>query len=294
MHYKDVKAILSPQNGMNIYRGCTMGCVYCDARSKCYRLTHAFEDVEVKQKADDMLEHTLKRKRTKSMITTGTMNDPYIELERELELFRRCLNQIDRFEFGLVLKTRSELILRDLDILRSIASKTKCIAVIPISAAGDKLSQKLEPGCAVTSRRVEILKTLKENGITTIVSLEPIIPFINDDTENIKTILDYCVDAGVYGIMCEETGILLRDGSKEYFMSSLHSKFPGIEDIYDDKFYDAGEVLSERSKELSELIATVCDENGIVRDKEEIKRFMREYKNKTTGVQLNMMDMLMA
>ena len=293
MHYKEVKAILSPQNGMNIYRGCTMGCLYCDARSKCYRITHAFEDVEVKQKADDMLEHTLKRKRTKSMITTGSMNDPYIELERELELFRRCLNQIERFEFGLVLKTRSELILRDLDILKSIASKTKCVAVIPLCAAGDKLSEKLEPCAAVTSRRVEILEALKENGITTIVSLEPIIPFINDDPDNIKTLLDYCVDAGVYGIMCEETGIVLRDGSKEYFLSGLHRKFPGIEDIYEDKFYDAGEVVSERREELERLIASVCDEHGIVRDKEELKRFMREYKNKTNGVQLDMMEMLM-
>ncbi len=293
MHYKEVKAILSPQNGMNIYRGCTMGCLYCDARSKCYRVTHAFEDVEIKQKADDMLEHALKRKRTKSMISTGTMNDPYIELECELELFRRCLNQIERFEFGLVLKTRSELILRDLDILSSIARKTKCVVIIPLSAADDKLSKKLEPGAAITSKRVEILKTLRDKGITTIVSIEPIIPFINDDTENIKTILDYCVDAGVYGIMCEETGILLRDGSKEYFMSALHRKFPGIEEIYEDKFYDAGEVLSEHSSELTGLINKTCDEHGIVRDREELKRFMREYKNKTNGVQLDMMEMLM-
>ena len=99
MHYKEVKAILSRQNGMNLYRGCTHGCIYCDSRSKCYRMDHDFEDIEVKLRADEILEHTLKRKRTKSMISTGSMTDPYVPIEEELQITRRCLNQIERFDF---------------------------------------------------------------------------------------------------------------------------------------------------------------------------------------------------
>ena len=84
MHYTKVKGILSAKNGMNLYRGCTHGCIYCDSRSSCYNMSHAFEDVEVKENALELLEQALRRKRQKCMIGTGAMTDPYIPLEQEL------------------------------------------------------------------------------------------------------------------------------------------------------------------------------------------------------------------
>ena len=290
MHYKEVKAILSPQNGMNIYRGCTFGCVYCDARSKCYRIRHDFDDVEVKEKADDMLEKTLKRKRTRGMITTGAMTEPYLPLEEDLRMVRRCLNQIERFEFGLAIKTKSELILRDIDILEKINQKTKCVVSIPLCTADDKLSAKLEPGLAVTSARVKILKEFRDRGIPTIVWFEPMLPFIVDNEDNISELLAMCEDAGVYGIMCASIGILLRDGSRDYFFDNLDTHFPGLTERYQDAFGDVTELISPENDKLLTLIHKTCDRAGIVWDREELTRFMREYKNKTTGEQMSLFD----
>ena len=120
MHFTDAKGILSSTNGMNLYRGCTHGCIYCDARSKCYQFTHEFEDIEVKQNAPQLLEQALRSKRKKCMIGTGSMCDPYMHCEEQLQLTRRCLEIIDRYEFGLAIQTKSDMILRDLDLLKSI------------------------------------------------------------------------------------------------------------------------------------------------------------------------------
>src|SRR5574344_1102396 len=120
MHYKEVKSILSSNHSMNIYRGCTHGCIYCDSRSKCYQFTHDFEDIEVKQNAPELLEEALRKKRKRCMIGTGSMCAPYIPIEKELGLMRRCLEIIERHNFGATPQTKSDLVLRDLDILTRI------------------------------------------------------------------------------------------------------------------------------------------------------------------------------
>ena len=190
MHYKEVKAILSPQNGMNLYRGCTHGCIYCDSRSTCYRMNHDFEDIEVKLKADELLEYTLKRKRTKSMIATGSMTDPYVPIEKELQLTRRCLNQIERFDFGIVIQTKSNLIMRDIDILEKINRKTKCVVCMTLTTFDEELCKVIEPNVCTTRERFEVLMEMKKRNIPTIVWLTPILPFINDTEENIRSMLD--------------------------------------------------------------------------------------------------------
>ena len=291
MHYKEVKAVLSPQSGMNIYRGCTHGCIYCDSRSKCYRMTHDFEDVEIKARADDILEHTLKRKRNKTMIVTGSMSDPYIPIENELQLTRRCLNQIERFDFGVVIQTKSDLILRDIDILEKINRKTKCIVAMTLTTYDDELCKKLEPNVAVTSERFNVLMEMKKRGIPTIVWITPLLPFINDTEENLKGILDYCVKAGVYGIVyMHGMGLTLREGNREYFYEQLDKHFPGLKDKYIETFGNSYEVPSQNSMALTKLLKTTCEENGIVYDQEELMRYMREYKNKTLGVQMSIFD----
>lgn len=290
MHYKEVKAILSPQNGMNLYRGCTHGCIYCDSRSKCYRMKHDFEDIEVKLRADALLEYTLKRKRTKSMISTGSMTDPYIPLEEELQMTRRCLNQIERFDFGIVIQTKSDLILRDIDILDRINKKTKCVVAMTLTTFDEELCKKVEPNVCTTKERYKVLKAMQERGIPTIVWLSPILPFINDTEENLRGILDYCVDAGVYGILNFGMGLTLRDGNREYFYDRLDELFPDLSSKYIATYGDAYEVLSPNNEKLTKIFNEVCDAHGIVRDKEEIFRYMREYKNNTLGTQMTLFD----
>lgn len=290
MHYKEVKAILSPQNGMNLYRGCTHGCIYCDSRSKCYRMNHDFEDIEVKAHAEDILEHTLRRKRTKGMIVTGSMTDPYVPIEKELQITRRCLNQIERFDFGLAIQTKSNLIMRDIDILDKINRKTKCVVSMTLTTYDEELCRKLEPNVCTTRERVEVLMAMRERGIPTIVWMTPILPYINDTLENIKGLMDYCIKAGVYGIMNYGMGLTLRDGNREYYYEQLDRLFPGMKERYIKEFGDAYEIASPDQEALMKYFRETCDEHGIVHDREELFRFMREYKNKTIGTQMTIFD----
>ena len=290
MHYKEVKAILSPQNGMNLYRGCTHGCIYCDSRSKCYRMNHDFEDIEVKLKADELLEHTLRRKRTKGMIMAGALTDPYVPIEEELQITRRCLNQIERFDFGLAIQTKSNLIMRDIDILDKINRKTKCVVGITMTTYDEELCKKLEPNVCTTKERFSVLLALKERGIPTIVWMNPILPFINDDMDNIKGIMKYCIDAGVYGIMNDGMSLTLRPGSREHYYEQLDRLFPGMKERYIETYGEAYELASPNKDELMAYFRKTCDENNIVHDREELLRYMREYKNKTLGTQMTIYD----
>lgn len=290
MHYKEVKAILTPQNGMNLYRGCTHGCIYCDSRSKCYRMDHDFEDIEVKLRAGDLLENTLKKKRNKSMIATGSMTDPYVPIEAELKITRKCLNIIDRFDFGVVIQTKSNLIMRDIDILESIHKKTKCIVAMTLTTYDEELCKKLEPNVCTTKERVHVLMEMKKRGIPTIVWLSPFLPFINDTEENLKGLMNYCIEAGVYGIMNFGIGLTLRDGNREYFYSQLDKLFPGMKEKYIETYGDSYEVSSPNNEKLMKIFSNLCEENNIVYDKEELFRYMREYKNKQIGTQMSLFD----
>ena len=290
MHYKEVKAILTPQNGMNLYRGCTHGCIYCDSRSKCYRMDHDFEDIEVKLRAADLLENTLKKKRNKSMISTGSMTDPYVPIEADLKITRKCLNIIDRFDFGVVIQTKSNLIMRDIDILESIHRKTKCIVAMTLTTHDEELCKKLEPNVCTTKERFQVLLEMKKRGIPTIVWLDPFLPFINDTEENIRGLMNYCIEAGVYGIMNFGIGLTLREGSREYFYSQLDRLFPGMKDRYIETYGNAYEINSPNNDRLMKIFTNLCNEHNIVYDREELFRYMREYKNKQTGTQISLFD----
>ena len=133
MHYKKVKSILSASNGMNLYRGCSHGCIYCDSRSKCYNMEHDFEDIEVKENALELLETALRHKRSKCMLGTGSMTDPYIPLEYELGNVRKALELAERYGFGFVLHTKSDRVLRDLDLLKAVNESTKCVVQMTLT-----------------------------------------------------------------------------------------------------------------------------------------------------------------
>lgn len=250
MHFVDAKGILSPHNGMNIYRGCTHGCIYCDARSTCYQMKHDFEDIEVKQNAPQLLEQTLRSKRKPCMIGTGAMSDPYMHCEEKLGLTRKCLEIIHKYGFGVAIQTKSDRILRDLDLLKAINEQTKCVVQMTLTTYDEDLCRKIEPNVCTTKRRFETLQILHENGIPTIVWLSPILPFINDTKENLEGILDYCVRANVYGIICYGMGVTLRDGDREYFYENLDRHFCGMSAKYHKKYGYAYEINSDNNKEL--------------------------------------------
>lgn len=280
MHFVDAKGILSAHNGMNLYRGCTHGCIYCDSRSKCYQITHAFEDIEVKQNAPQLLEKALRSKRKKCMIGTGAMCDPYMHCEEELKLTRRCLELIDEYGFGVAVQTKSDRVLRDLDLLKSINEKEKCVVQMTLTTYDEKLCKILEPNVCTTRRRFETLQILHENGIPTVVWLSPILPFINDTRENIEGILEYCIQAKVHGIICFGMGVTLREGDREYFYAALDKHFPGMKERYHQKYGYAYEVTSDRNKELMQIFYKTCREHGILSDVNKVFEYLHEFPEK--------------
>ena len=226
------------------------------------------------------------------MIATGSMTDPYVPIEKELQLTRRCLNQIERFDFGIVIQTKSNLIMRDIDILEKINRKTKCVVCMTLTTFDEELCKVIEPNVCTTRERFEVLMEMKKRNIPTIVWLTPILPFINDTEENIRGILDYCVQAGVHGIINMGMGLTLRSGSREYFYKMLDEKFPGLKKKYMETYQDSYELLSPENEKLTKIFTEICDENQIVHDREELFRYMREYKNKTVGTQLSIFDFI--
>lgn len=280
MHFVEAKGILSSNNGMNIYRGCTHGCIYCDSRSKCYGFKHEFEDIEVKINAPQLLEKALKSKRKKCMIGTGAMCDPYLHIEENLKLTRKCLELIDQYEYGVAVQTKSTRVLRDMDLLKSINDKTKAVVQMTMTTYDETLCKILEPNVSTTKERFETLLQFKEAGIPTVVWLTPILPFINDTEENIREILEYCVEAGVKGIICFGMGVTLRDGDREYFYKALDKHFPGIKNKYIGTYGNAYDIQSPNNEKLLEIFKEVCVKNGMIYQIKECFQYLHEFPQK--------------
>ena len=279
MHFVEAKGILtanSGQCGMNIYRGCSHGCIYCDSRSKCYHFTHAFEDIEVKQNAPELLEKALRSKRKKCMIGTGAMSDPYMHIEEELRLTRKCLEIIKQYGFGVAIQTKSDRILRDIDLLDEINQSAKCVVQMTLTTYDDDFCKIVEPNVCNTKRRIEVLEEMKRRGIPTVVWLTPILPFINDTKENITAILNECVRVGVKGVIDFGMGLTLRDGDREYYYAALDQHFPGMKERYIKTYHNAYELPSPNAKELTEIFQKICRENKILSTPDECFRFMSE------------------
>jgi DNA repair photolyase len=280
MHQREVKGILSASNGMNISRGCTHGCIYCDSRSKCYRIEHDFEDVQIKSNAPVLLEDALRRKRKKCMIGTGAMSDPYMDIPENLANIRSCLEIIRKYGCGLAIQTKSDLILRDLDMLIEINKKAKCIVQTTLTTFDENLCKIIEPNVSGTKRRVEMLKNMRENSIQTIVWLCPFLPFINDTEENLRGLLDYCVDAGVYGILWWGMGMTLREGNREYFYAKLDEHFPGLKKVYQQKYGLNYVITSDNNDHLANIFNDVCAKNNIATGNDELFAYMHSFEEK--------------
>ncbi|WP_352406759.1 SPL family radical SAM protein [Acetoanaerobium noterae] len=287
MHFTKVKGILSPKNGMNLYRGCTHGCIYCDSRSTCYQMNHKFEDIKVKENAIELLEDALKRKRKKCMIGMGAMTDPYIPEEINLKHTRKALEVVSKYGFGITLITKSNRVLRDLDLLKEINQKTKCVVQMTLTTYDEELCKKIEPNVSTTKERFEALLTLRDAGIPTVVWLTPLLPYINDTEENLLEILNYCKEAKVYGIICFGIGVTLRDGNREYFYTQLDKKFPNLKEQYIKEYGNSYIINSKNNTKLMKIFHEFCEENKIEHNPDKIFNYLNEFEDKTAFEQLS-------
>ncbi len=288
MHYVKAKGILSSKNGMNLYRGCSHGCIYCDSRSSCYHMEHAFEDIEVKENAVELLAYALKHKRKKCMIATGSMTDPYIPLEMEIGNVRKALALILEYGFGFTAITKSDRILRDLDLLQQINEKTKCVVQMTLTTYEEALCRKIEPNVCTTRKRFVVLKRLRDAGIPTVVWLSPVLPYLNDTEANISGILDLCAEAGVYGVICFGMGLTLREGNRAYFYKQLDRLFPGLKELYMEKYAGQYVIESPNSRSLMQLFHETCSARHMVHQNEQIFTYLQTFEEKSRAEQLTL------
>lgn len=287
MHFVDAKGILTRKNGyygMNIYRGCSHGCIYCDSRSKCYQFTHPFEDIEVKQNAPELLEKALRSKKKKCMIGTGAMSDPYMHCEEKLRLTRRCLEIIQKYGFGAAIQTKSDRVLQDIDLLDEINRSAKCVVQITLTTYDDYLCSILEPNVCNTKRRIEVLEKMQKRGIPTIVWLTPILPFINDNEDNVTSIMSECARTGVKGVIDFGMGLTLREGDREYYYAALDKHFPGLKQRYIRTYRNSYELPSPNAKELTAIYKRICKENGIMSTTDECFQYIGEFPEKQSQI----------
>ncbi|MCR5803049.1 MAG: radical SAM protein [Clostridia bacterium] len=292
MHFVDAKGILTTSGGgcgMNVYRGCSHGCIYCDSRSSCYQFKHPFEDIEVKQNAPELLEKALRSKRKKCMIGTGSMCDPYLHVEKELEITKRCLEIIYDYGFGVAIQTKSDLIMRDIDLLDKINQKTKAVVQITLTTFDDGLCSILEPNVCNTKRRIEVLEQMQKRDIPTVVWLTPILPYINDTEENIMAILEECSRVGVKGIINFGMGLTLREGDREYYYAALDKHFSGLKEKYIKQYGYSYDVPSPNSAKLMKLFRDFCKERNIMYKPDDCFSYMREFPD--DHVQISLFDL---
>ena len=289
MHFVDARGILTGKNGyygMNIYRGCSHGCIYCDSRSKCYQFTHPFEDIEVKQNAPELLEKALRSKKKKCMIGTGAMSDPYMHCEEKLRLTRRCLEIIQKYGFGAAIQTKSDRVLQDIDLLDEINRSAKCVVQITLTTYDDYLCSILEPNVCNTKRRIEVLEKMQKRGIPTIVWLTPILPFINDNEDNVTSIMSECARTGVKGVIDFGMGLTLREGDREYYYAALDKHFPGLKQRYIRTYRNSYELPSPNAKELTAIYKRICKENGIMSTTDECFQYIGEFPEKQSQISI--------
>ena len=257
---------------MNIYRGCCHGCLYCDSRSDCYQI-EGFDTVRAKADALRILRDDLARKVRPAFICTGSMSDPYNPFEEELKLTRHALELIDAYDCGVAIATKSDLIVRDIDILTSIQAHSPVICKLTVTTTDDALAARLEPRAPSPSRRLAALEKLSGAGLFAGVLLMPVLPFLEDSVENVRSVVERAAQAGVKFIY-PALGVTMRQGQREYFLDGLERVFPGqgLKERYLRQYGDRYQCASPRAGALWETFAAACGERGILYDMKSIIR----------------------
>lgn len=259
---------------MNIYKGCCHGCIYCDSRSECYRIDD-FDQVRAKDNALALIARELRSKRRKGVVGTGAMSDPYNLYEKEYRLTRGALELIDANGFGASIATKSDLVTRDIDVLSSIKTHSPVLVKITVTTADDELCRKVEPRAPVASRRFSAIRRLAAGGIFTGILLMPVLPFIEDNEENVVSIIRLAGEAGARFIY-PSFGVTLRQNQREWYYSKLDEHFPGLRQKYVKQFGNAYECPSPKAKELWQVFRAECDRLGILHEMEDIIEVYRK------------------
>ena len=258
--YSKIDSYFGTKWGFNIYRGCQHGCVYCDTRSECYKILDLTK-ITVKENAPELLEKALRSKRKKHTINFGSMNDPYMPIEKELQLTRQCLQIIEKYKYPIHIITKSNLILKDIRIISEIG-KIYSAVTFSISTSDDILSSKIEPFASSPSQRFEALSILSSAGIYTGIAFMPILPYITDQEENIISTVENAYKAGASYII-PGIGMTLRDNQRSYYYDFLDKEFPEIKEKYIKEFKNNYGVGPKNYKKLKELLGEKCREYNI-------------------------------
>jgi len=254
--------------GMNIYRGCSFGCIYCDSRSDCYRVED-FGRVRVKGEALRIIRDDLRRKKNKGVIHTGAMSDPYTPAEESMKLMRHSLELINAYRFGVAIATKNTLVTRDIDVLQDISTRAPVTVSLTITTVDDDLAKKIEPYSPSSSERFSALKELADAGLFCGVLMMPILPFINDTEENVLQMVRLASEAGakyVYGHM----GLTLREGQREFFYDHLDQNFPGLKEKYMTTYGNKYQADSPQSRRLYNVFQDECKRLGLLYKMEDI------------------------
>ncbi|MBD5118338.1 MAG: radical SAM protein [Clostridiales bacterium] len=257
---------------MNIYRGCCHGCLYCDSRSDCYQVGE-FDQVRAKADALRILRDDLARKVRPAFICTGAMSDPYNPFEEELQLTRHALELVDAYDCGVAIATKSDLIVRDMDILASIQSHSPVICKLTVTTADDDLAAKIEPHAPPPSRRLAALEKLSGAGLFAGVLLMPVLPFLEDSDQGVLAVVESAANAGAKFIY-PALGVTMRPGQREYFLDSLERAFPGqgLKARYLRQYGDRYQCASPRARALWKVFTDACRQRGILYDMRSIIR----------------------
>jgi DNA repair photolyase len=245
---------------MNLYRGCQHQCIYCDSRSECYQIED-FADILVKTNAIELLKKELPSKRTRGTIGLGSMNDCYMPLEERYRLTRKALELVAQYRFPVHIITKSDLVLRDLDLLKEI-SKIYAAVSFTITTADDALAAKLEPGAPSPSRRYQAIKALSDQGLYTGITLMPVLPFIEDNEENIAAIVEGANRAGAKYIIAS-FGMTMRDRQRAYYYEKLDLLFPGLREKYEKRYGDQYSCGAPNAGKLEKRFREACAQRGI-------------------------------
>lgn len=293
MDFIPAKTIISGYSGdnkwfgnnynMNIYKGCSHGCIYCDSRSECYHVEN-FDKVRAKENALTLIHRDLKSKRKTGVIGTGAMSDPYNPIEKEYELTRGALKLINSFGFGISIATKSNLVTRDIDILKKIRQHSPTLIKLTITTCDDVLCKKIEPNVAVSSQRFSALKQLAENNIFAGILLMPVLPFIEDNAENISGIIRLASENGAKFIY-PAFGVTLRQNQRDWYYRKLDEIFPHLKEKYARQYGNSYECHSPSSNELWQLMKSECDRLGMLYKMDDI---IRAYKKGYSNDQLRL------
>lgn len=283
--YKENSSWFGSNYTMNIYKGCNHGCIYCDSRSECYRVEN-FDEVRAKENALSLIERELKSKRKKGVVATGAMSDPYNPFEKKYRLTRGALESINQQGFGTAISTKSDLVVRDIDLLKEIGKHSPVLVKLTITTADDRLCRKIEPHVALSSQRLKAIEKLSSEGIYTGILLMPVLPFLEDTEDNISQIIDRAYQAGAKFIY-PFFGVTLRQNQRAWYYKQLDQLFPFIKEKYIENYGNAYQCPSLKTKELWRLFQAQCDHYGILYKMSDI---IAGYKGSKQVQQLSLFD----